>query len=96
MANVNPVDMFRSGLAFDGEIDIDHFVKIPSADLAREKLDFLRTPRNVHELMRRGYGGPALERMWKAVYRACVSFDIPIPTELWHHARELGVVIPEE
>lgn len=91
--HVNPIEMFRGALVFEGEIDVEWFTKIPSASAAQARLDFLRTPSNVYELRKRGYGGPALDRMWKAVYRACISFEVSIPSELHHHASELGIVI---
>lgn len=93
---VNPIDLFRTGISFDGEFDVAWFKNIPSADAATKRLTFLNTPRNVFELTKRGYGGPALNEMWKAVFRACVSFDVPIPTELHHLASELGVFVQPE
>lgn len=94
MGDLNRVDLFRDGLPFDGDIDVDWFVQIPSADVAEKRLDFLRTPGNVYDLLKRGYGGAPIERMWKAVFRACLSYDVVIPTSLHGYARELGVVIP--
>lgn len=93
--NVNPVEMFRGAISFPGDFDVDWFCKVPSADAASARLDFLRTPSNIFELRRRGYAGAPLDRMWRSVYRACLSFDVPIPSELHHHAEELGVVVVE-
>lgn len=94
-SHINPINMFRSGIAIDGDFDVEWFCTIPSASAAEARLLFLRTPRNIHELIKRGYGGPALDRMWKSVYRGCLQFNVPIPTELHQHADQLGVVVTE-
>jgi hypothetical protein len=93
---VNRLDLFRSGIPFEGEIDVDWFVTIPNQQTAETRLRFLRTSRNIEELISRGYGGEALDRMWKAVYRSCLVYGVPIPRAQHGHARELGVVITDE
>lgn len=87
-------EFFQSGIQFEGDFDVDWFCKVTSETVARKRLEFLRTPKNIFELRRRGYGGPALDRMWRAVLRGCLSFQVPIPSELHHHASELGIIIP--
>lgn len=93
---INRVDLFRSGFPFEGEIDVEWFVKIPNAHTAEKRLEFLRTPRNIAELIKRGYEGEALERMWKAVYRSCLTYDVPIPKAQHGHARDIGVMGVED
>jgi len=93
---VNPINLFRGSIPFEGEFDVDWFCKIPSESAARLRLDFLRTPKNIFELRNRGYGGPALNRMWREVFRACAGFGVPVHTELRHLASELGVILPPE
>ena len=88
------LEEYVSGIPFDGAIDMDYFVKVPNAFVAQARLDFLVQQSNIHELLRRGYGGAALEAMWKAVYRACLAYGVSIPTDQQGHARELGVIIP--
>lgn len=86
--------MFQSGIPFEGDIDVDWFCNVPSGQVARQRLEWLSNGANVAELMRRGYGGAPLTRMWKAIYRACVAFDEPIPSSRHGHAESLGVRIP--
>lgn len=90
---MNVLDLFRVGIPFDGDIDVEHFVTIRTAAEAQARLDFLRSKAVIAELMRRGYGGPCLNRMWKAVYRGCLAYGVAIPTSLHGHARMLGVEI---
>ena len=78
----------------DQDIDVDWFVKIPNRSVAQARLDFLRTPGNIFDLLKQGYGGESIDRMWRSVYRACIGFGEPIPGSLEHHAQELGVIIP--
>ena len=93
---VNPLDVFRDGTGLEPnqDIDVDWFVQIPNRSVARARLDFLRTPGNIFDLMKNGYGGQPLDRMWKAVYRACIGFGEPLPDYLDHHAESLGVIVP--
>lgn len=91
---VVPINVFSQGIPFDGDIDVDWFCNIPSAAAASARLDFLRAPLNQSELMKRGYGHGPMDRMWASVYRACIGFGVPIPSELRHHADLLGVIIP--
>lgn len=93
MAYVSPLEMFRGGIPFEGDIDVEYFVTVRNAQQAKDRLDFLRDKSVIAELMRRGYEGPALERMWKAVYRGCLAYDVPIPPSLHGHARMLGVEV---
>lgn len=81
-------------IQFEGDIDVDWFCEVPNGQVARERLEFLCNPTNITELMKRGYGGAPLTRMWQAVYRACLAFDEPIPTMKKGHAESLGVSIP--
>lgn len=91
--NINFLNTFRAGLPFEGEFDVDWFVKIPSKAAAEERLEFIRNQRNVTELINRGYGGEALNRMYRAVYRACIGYDVPLTSSMKHHASTLGVIV---
>lgn len=91
---VNPIEMFRGGIPFEGDIDVPWFTKVPNASVAQDRLAFLQSPSNVAELMRRGYGGDPLNAMWKAVYRACATYGVVVPSSMKGHARELGVELP--
>lgn len=76
------------------DFDVDWFSDVQSADVARKRLDFLRSPGNIYKLREHGFAGPALDRMWRAVLRACISYGIPLPTTQIHLAQELGIVVP--
>lgn len=93
MAYVNHLDLFRAGIPFEGDIDVEHFVTVRNEREAQDRLDFLRSRLVIAELMRRGYDGPALDRMWRAVYRGCLAYGVPVPGALHGHARLLGVEI---
>jgi hypothetical protein len=88
------LEEYVAGIPFDGDIDVAYFVKMPNAFVAQQRLDFMVRQSNIHELLRRGYGGAALTAMWLATYRACLAYGVSIPTDQQGHARELGVVIP--
>jgi hypothetical protein len=90
---VDPFKIFQGGIPFEGDIDVDWFCDIPNAHVARKRLEWLSSPSIIAELGRRGYHGAPLNRMWKAVYRACLSFDEPIPSTRRGHAETLGVRI---
>lgn len=86
---------WASGIPFEGDIDVDWFCDVPNGHVARKRLEFLSQPANVSELMKRGYGGEPLTRMWRAVYQACVAHGEPIPSARHGHAEQLGVRVPE-
>jgi len=88
------LEQYVSGIPFDGDIDVEYFGKLPNAHVAQQRLDFMLNQANIHELLRRGYGGAPLTTMWLATYRACLSYGVSIPTDQQGHARELGVIIP--
>lgn len=90
--NINLLDLFRGGVPFEGEFDVDWFVNIPSQAAAEERLAFITNQRNVSELIKRGYGGQPMERMYRAVYRACIGYGVPLTDSAKHHASTLGVV----
>lgn len=92
---INRIDVFQDGIPFEGEVDVEWFLQIPNYDVASARLEFLRTPGNISDLLKRGHGGEDIERMWKAVYRACIGFDVPLPLTAQAHARELGIVVME-
>lgn len=91
-----PIANLFKGDLVDGEIDVDWFCMIKSEGAARARLEFMRTPKNIFALRKRGYGGEPLNRMWKAVFRGCIAHGVPIPSELNHLASELGVIVPPE
>lgn len=76
------------------QFDVDWFCDVHSADLARKRLTFLSTPGNIFKLQKHGYGGPALNRMWRAVLRACISYAVPLNARQIHMADSLGVIVP--
>lgn len=76
------------------EFDVDWFCDIKNADVAQARLDFLRSPGNIYKLRHHGFAGPALERMWRSVLRACVGYSIPLTSTQTHMAQELGIILP--
>jgi len=86
---------YADGTDFDwDDFDVDWFCDVPSADVAKQRLDFLSTAGNIYKLRDHGYAGPALDRMWKAILRKCISYAIPLtPTQI-HIGQELGIVVP--
>jgi hypothetical protein len=91
---VNPVELFRDGIPFEGEIDVRWFLQIPNADVASARLDWMAVPGNISELLKRGYED-VLPEMWKAVFRACIGYGVPIPEGLKGLAGEYGIVVPD-
>lgn len=81
------------GIPFDGKLDVDHFCKIPSADLARAKLAWIMKLPHEMELRKR-HSPDDVARMWKAVFRACIAHGVSVPDSEKPWARALGVVFP--
>ena len=94
----NALQIFATTYSDDSDFNWDNFdvvwfCDISNADVAQRRLDFLRQAGNIYKLRRHGFGGPALDRMWRSVLRACVSFSIPLTTTQQHMAQEFGIVL---
>lgn len=76
------------------DFDVNWFCDVQNAEVARARLDFLRSPGNIYKLNRHGYGGPAVQRMWRSVLRACLGFGIQLDVPQIHMAQELGIIVP--
>lgn len=89
---MHPLDLFtgRHGRA-DGPIDLDHFMSITGPDIAFKRLYFMLD--NETELHNH-HTGVEIDRLWKAVYRGCIAYGVPIPDNQRGHAAILGVVTP--
>lgn len=80
-------------LPFEGPIDIDYLLDIPSADAARKALAFLDDRVNEIELHKR-HSSQDVERMWRGVLRACIGFGVPLRKDQQAYAKQLGIVLP--
>ena len=89
---VDPLAMFEGHPEIES-INIDHFVDIQSADIAARRLEYLRSPRNIAHLVKHGYGGEPVNRMWRGVIRGCIAHGVPLPSPVKQHAAILGVVV---
>jgi len=76
------------------DFNVEWFCRVDSAEVAQARLDFLRSPGNIYKLQAHGYGGPAVQRMWRSVLRACIGYSIPLAPAQVHMAQELGIVVP--
>ena len=97
--DVNPLAVFGSFHELPDDLmdafDVDWFCSIQNKQVAEKRYNFLRNPVVIHQFVQHGYAGEPIERMWKAVLRACVSYGIPLAAHHEHLAEEYGVVIPE-
>lgn len=92
------LDIFRSTYSDESDFnwddfDVDWFCDVQNQDVAQQRLDFLRSPGNIYKLRHHGYGGAALDRMWKAVLRAAIGYGIPLDETQKHVAQELGIFV---
>jgi len=99
MSNVPAYLLFNAAYAIGEDFDwdtfnVDWFCEIGSEDVARARLEFLYSPGNVYKLCGHGFGGPPLNRMWRAVLRAALAYGIPLKGTQKHMASELGIVVP--
>jgi len=81
-------------ITFKGPLDIEYFERVPNADIARAKLAWIMRPANEIELRKR-HDPEEVARMWRAVFRGCLMFGVPIPDKLKPYGRAIGVVFPE-
>lgn len=79
-------------IPFEGPLDIDYFCDIPNAEVARRCLAFLSDGTNEIEINKRHVMSD-IHRMWKATFRACLSYGVPLSANNKQYARMLGVAI---
>ena len=85
---------FGVGLVpFDGPIDIEYLIDIPSRSAGQAAIDFLSNQANEITLQKH-HGYADMIRMWKGVLRGCIAHGVPLTPNQEAYAGVLGIVLP--
>lgn len=90
--DIHPAEAFR-GTDIEEKLDVGYFTHITNETVARKALDFLLQPGHISSLIDLGHSSDEISMMWRAAYRGCIQFNVPIPTSRVGHARALGVIV---
>lgn len=91
------IDAFR-GSGIDDELmekglDIEYLTHIPNASVAHDALDLIMNPAAV-ALLGKHHTEPEINQIKRAIFRACITHDVPLPSAAAREARLLGVIVP--
>jgi hypothetical protein len=90
-------DVFRGAgiddLSIENGVKLDYFMNLPNASAAIEALDLIMNPAAILTLGK-VHTEDEINRMKRAVFRACISHGVPLPSRAVVQARMLGVVVP--